>query len=116
MIRIQLNLMGLLQCDSTKREKIRMITSNCLYFFILLSFLLTTAWYFAFNARTHLEYAESSYFVVTSLLAVIIYLHMFHKRSEYKRLFEDLDALVEESEYKAFETHHSHIFSALFIS
>lgn len=36
--------------------------------------------------------------------------------SEYKRLFEDLDALVEESEYEGFETHHSHMFSALFIS
>lgn len=96
-LRTQMNLIGVLRCDSTKLGKKLLIISNCLFFGTLLVYLTTTSWYFIFGAHEPLEYAASSYFVITSTTIMLMYLEMFRNRNGYGRLFKDLDSIVAKS-------------------
>lgn len=96
-LRTQLAAIGILRCGSTEHGKILSIVSRFRVFGVLLVYLISTSWYLAFEARGPLEYAVSSYFVGTVSSILLMYLELFWDRNDLKRIFADLDSIVEKS-------------------
>lgn len=98
----QLSMIRNLHVDATMQGNITNIISNVLFVGILLSYVITTTWYFCFinRAENYLKYVESWYFVVTSTASLIMYLEIYRTRNGYNKFFEKLDFMVKTSTYQ----------------
>lgn len=91
-----------LRREETNIGKILKIASNCAFLGLLVTFLLSTLWYFCFDAKVLADYTGCFYFMSCALLPMAWYLNYLWKRNEYTKLFTDLDEIIEKRELLSF--------------
>lgn len=94
-----LHWIGVLQYEANSG---RMITFalNCAYIIILVSYMVTTFWFFAFDASNFEEYTETLIFWSSVLQSIVCYLTSIWRRKNILHLFIELDAIIEKSKFE----------------
>lgn len=86
--------------DANLYEKLSGVAVICSLLGIYLVYILTTLWFFAFEAKTFMERAESLYYLLSSLSMFVWYVNIVWQKSEHKSLFDELDKIIAKSECK----------------
>lgn len=81
-LQVQLSFMRNLHLDSPMQGNITDIISNCLFLGVLFTYLISTSWYFMFNAdkENYLKYFESRFYTFGGVAAIANYLENFRTR------------------------------------
>lgn len=95
-----LRLVGILRENSNGSGKIYGIASNCFLFGFSMNYTVTTLWNFLSKPETFSEYAESFFFLSSSLLHLKLYSILFWQREQYADLLIDLEIIIEKSKHK----------------
>ena len=98
LLQVQMRWMGIFPLNAKQNGKITRLFLNCVYFVIILEFILTTLWYFAFTAVTLIEYAQCFYVTTFAFVVLVWYLSYLWHRDDFRALFLDLDKIVLKSE------------------
>lgn len=93
-LKIYLRLMGLWK-NNAKHHHNPMRNTILIIFFI--NYFVTTLWFFAFEAQTFIEYSESLYYTMSTLLVLSWYSIYLYQVENYAEIFANLDILIEKS-------------------
>lgn len=72
---------------------------NCTIYAIFIQHLAATIWFFAFNAQTFREYAESFFYICYAMQLSSWYTLNFLNRVKYEQFFKELDGIIAQSKY-----------------
>lgn len=85
-----------------KQSKILQFVKNFGFLTAFVVFFLSSTWFLVFHAKKQTEYTECFYFGSCGLALLIIYGSNIWLSKEYAALFDNLDAVVEQSRFKRF--------------
>lgn len=88
---------GVLQFESQPNRRLIATILNWICSVFLFLYVLTTFWFFAFDAETFEDYSRSFFFFVTATLSVIWYAIYLMGKDKYADIFDDLDDIIEKS-------------------
>lgn len=94
-----MRMIGLWRKDKSLQDKSIGVIVNGLFMVISLISIVTTVWYFLFNAETFVEYAESFYNILLALVIPMIYLIFLWQGETFNMCFNDLNLIIEASKF-----------------
>lgn len=89
--------LGILQFESQPNRMLFAKILSCICCVLFALYVLTTFWFFTFDAVTFQDYSRSFFFFLTASLSTVWYVIYLMGKDEYVNLFDDLDDIIEKS-------------------
>ena len=93
----KLTRLDILHCDPDPKSKRIAIATRCGFLLIYITYFLTPACYFLFEAQTVREHSESLSFVLFTSLILGWYSGFLFQRENYEATIDELNTMIEKS-------------------
>lgn len=87
--------LGILSFDSQAKHKLLATILQWIYCGMFAIYVLTTSWFFAFEAVTFQDYSRSFFFVSIATLSTVWYATHVAYQDKYAQIFDDFDNIIE---------------------